>query len=317
PEVGAPCQIDASSTKTRFRILGPGYIPLVVNAEGQLQPLHAPHFAPDRPEQVLENREHFGKGPNFFFHKTPDAPAGIFDLILTGEKLQYVAKAADGQLVLTPASTGTTAQEVDGRTIVTSIFTVDCDGRIGVIHEGSLFSWTISADGQSTSFVPGTHYPNGSMLAFDFDRLGIYQHHHELRSLQKRDTLRCPNGLHGAKKAGARPVSANGCGSRSNHKRIPELWFHACCNDHDICYDTCAQQSCDHCNDVFFTCMKRQCEKQRSEAGGATCYLAAGVYYEAVKGDSGCPYFAKYTGERCNCIGPSQVCYWHPELCPD
>ena len=230
------------------------------------------------------------------------APVGLYDLVVTGHGLQYVAKAADGALVLTSASTGSTAQIVDGREIVTSIFTIDCDGRIGVMNDGIHYSWNISPDDGSIAFSPGAHSMDITIIALDLDKVGSSMSHLELRDLDKRsDTKRCPNGQHAVDKPGIGPPTANGCGSVKNHKHIPELGFHNCCNAHDICYDTCAEQSCDHCNDAFFTCMKNVC-KNLIPLKGIPCFAAAVIYHAAVEGSYGCPFFARYGRDRCNCV---------------
>ncbi|KAK4612187.1 hypothetical protein CLAFUW4_13084 [Fulvia fulva] len=104
--------------------------------------------------------------PAFFFQKSANAPTGYFDLVLAGNKPQYVAKAANGGVVLTSASTGATAKNVNGQSIVTSISTVDCKGCFGVEQGNTAYTWDISANGQSTTLTTGTASLNRTMVAY-------------------------------------------------------------------------------------------------------------------------------------------------------
>ena len=295
------CLVQPNSTKSRFRLLGPGSMPLIVGPEQQLQPLRAQPTGEDGYAQAKRYVNNMAEAPEFFFQPSLDAPEGLYDLVLAGRDMLYLAKASNGRLVLTSNSTGADVKDIDGQSAVTSIFTVDCDGRIGVMHEGISYSWNINADGRGTSFTTGAHSSDSTMIAFSSDAFGTSDDNHlELRSLVKRDTVRCVPPARAFTRENARAPSANGCGSKASHHIVPELWFHNCCNDHDYCYDNCNENSCDHCNDLFYTCMKHRCASGNIFKK-AICYPAAGLYYEAVKGKFGCPYFAKYTHERCDC----------------
>lgn len=301
------CHIDPNSTESRFQILSFGHAPLVpINEMGAgLGSLDDLAIRLDGTIRGNSSVAHLKKPTTFFLQKAAMTPAGLYDLLVADSELQYVAKAADGALVLTSASTGSTAQIINGREMVTSIFTIDCDGHIGMVNQGTHYRWNINPDDGSITFSPGAHSTDSTMIALNLDKVGIFtthQSHLELRSLDKRsDTYRCPAGQHAVTKPNARAPSANGCGSVSNHKHIPELGFHNCCNDHDYCYDNCDEQSCDHCNDAFFTCMKKICANL-IPFKGIPCFAASFIYYEAVKGKFGCPYFAKYGLERCDCV---------------
>lgn len=307
---GVPCLIQPNSTKSRFRLTGPDFWPLVPTAEKQLQPLPGALTEEQREINSLQGNvsfDHFYQAPEFFFQQSTSAPAGVYDLVTAGSEPQYVAKTADGGLVLLPASTGSTGQKDNGQTpaAVTSIFTVDCDGRIGVMHDGVSYSWKIDADGKGTSFTAGAHSADWTMTAFDLDTfknaLNLEKSHHELRSLEKRDEgLRCPPGQHAELKPGATPAFSNGCGSVTTKKLVPELFFHGCCDAHDICYDNCDKPSCHQCNLEFLGCMKGVCSKKKIFVK-QFCRFAADVYYHAVEGSQGCGLFAKYNRDRCDC----------------
>lgn len=312
---GVPCLIQPNSTKSRFRLTGPDFWPLVPTAEKQLQPLPGALTEEQREINSLQGNvsfDHFYQAPEFFFQQSTSAPAGVYDLVTAGSEPQYVAKTADGGLVLLPASTGSTGQKDNGQTpaAVTSIFTVDCDGRIGVMHDGVSYNWKIDADGKGTSFTAGAHSADWTMTAFDLDTfknaLNLEKSHHELRSLEKRGQQpnpvpRCPRGQHGVLKSGQPAGFSNGCGSVTTKKLVPELWFHHCCDDHDLCYDDCTKPSCLYCNFAFLDCMHAECHKKNFFVK-KVCNIAAQVYFEAVQGPQGCGLFKKYNQKRCDCV---------------
>ncbi|KAI5361605.1 Putative PAN/Apple domain-containing protein [Septoria linicola] len=228
--LGARCLIDPNSTKSRFHLLGPDFVPLVMTAQKQLQPRRARIRGDEERIRAVGLPSRYEEAPKFFFQKAASAPAGLYDLVVAGPQMHYVAKAADGEVVLTLASTGTTAEDVNGRTIVTSIFTVDCDGRIGAMHEGIHYSLEVNAN---ISFTAGSRLPDSTLVAVDFDALGVSRNQQEisrnrleLRSLsKKRSDSRCPAGQRAIAKPGAPPDEANGCGPPGAAKLVPELSF--------------------------------------------------------------------------------------------
>ncbi|PPJ53272.1 hypothetical protein CBER1_11935 [Cercospora berteroae] len=298
------CLIDPNSADSQFHILSLDLLWLMPTAELAPESLGALTLRLEGKDESNGSAFAPQKASKFFLQHQATAPAGLYDLILTGPgpERRYVAKAADGALVLTSASTRAIAQDVDGRSIVTSIFTVDCDGRIGVMDRGVHYNWNASPHDSRLEFTPAAHSSNSTMMAFDLDKFEDSRPHAELRrSIVKRDTTRCGPGQHAITKPNARPITVNGCGSVKNHAKVPELGFHVCCNAHDTCYDDCNEQSCDHCNDAFFTCMKHKC-KQLNFLKVIPCFAAAVLYYKAVQGSFGCPYFKRYSDERCFCV---------------
>jgi hypothetical protein len=178
------CSIDLSFTKSRFYLLGPDWVPVVSTLERQLQPLCGGHAQ----EATLDDP--FAGVPVFSFQKSSSASAGVYDLVITGPEPQYVAKGADGRLILTSA-----ASPRASNVLATSIFTVDCDGSIGVMHEGVAYSWNIIGD---PPFIAGVNSSDGTVIAYNLARtprkLAIRNEPYKPGTWNTGDAPRCPNG---------------------------------------------------------------------------------------------------------------------------
>lgn len=61
---------------------------------------------------------------------------------------------------------------------------------------------------------------------------------------------------------------------------VPELGFHDCCIQHDICYSDCGQTA-KACNDDFLGCMISTCETAPS-GNEAECVREAKFYHRNV-----------------------------------
>ncbi|KAF2206261.1 hypothetical protein CERZMDRAFT_53502 [Cercospora zeae-maydis SCOH1-5] len=300
PPCIASCIVDPNSTKDLFHIVtSQDLIPLVKH-NGRLQ------------LATLVDGAHKGDSPLFYFQKPAEGPKNIYDLVLADEDLakpQFVAKTNDGSLILSDASTGPWSQNVDGVHILTSIFTVDCHGNIGVAN-GSM----------NLSLTAGSSASENDLIVFNFNTDTL---HHALRTrssrmLTKRDeAYRCPSGFCAMTKRDARPISWNGCGSAPwQFKFVPDFDFSDCCDQHDICYDDCNSPSVSYCNNNFHDCMMGKCDQKYPKpltpvkAGlRAACKELARVYTDVVSGPYGAKYFTEYGMERC-------TCYPHPDPCP-
>ncbi|OTA95534.1 hypothetical protein M434DRAFT_379786 [Hypoxylon sp. CO27-5] len=301
-----PCVIDPTNTEDQFNILGSNFVPLVSQAGNKLQPLPAPTSeaqakamgAPD--DYVL---------PAFFFQKPASAPAGIYDIVLSGKTLQYVAKTSQGGLVLTTSSTGTTPVRRNGQTIVTSIFGVDCKGRLTVTQNGSPYTWDISADGTTTTFTAGKAASNRTMVAYSLQKKAATKRKFRKRNMYTTGQApRCPNSppdLVAKVFPGARGLNPNGCGPANGIDFVPDFSFGSCCNGHDNCYDNCEQGTFESCNDDFHSCMRGSgcayLDHWYSYVGHLACLKAADFYAWAVGTSSGRDAFHSATKERCGC----------------
>jgi hypothetical protein len=59
-------------------------------------------------------------------------------------------------------------------------------------------------------------------------------------------------------------LPSNGCGSLSTARMVPELSFHECCNQHDLCYTVCNGDK-ERCDADFYRCMFRSCLDEESQ----------------------------------------------------
>ncbi|KAI1771146.1 hypothetical protein F4818DRAFT_450028 [Hypoxylon cercidicola] len=302
-----PCLLDPSSTGNQFNILGSNFIPLVIQEDNKLLPLPAP--ASEAEANAMGHPDDY-MPPAFFFQKPADAPAGVYDIVLAGSTLKYVAMTSHGDAVLTSSSTGTTAVQRDGQSIVTSVFGVDCQGRITVIQDGSQYIWDISADGSSTAFTPDTT-PSRTMIAYSL------QQQARTRILRRNKYTegkapRCPKnppGLVAKVFPGAPDLNPNGCGTKNGIDYVPDFSFGECCNAHDNCYDDCENGTFEQCNKDFHHCMRgdgcRYLAHWYSWLLHFACLKTADFYYWAVSSKFGRLAFQEATVARCGCYCPA------------
>ena len=115
----------------------------------------------------------------------------------------------------------------------------------------------------------------------------------------------CRKGLVPRQKPGHVP-DANGCGSMNvifddsdeSYIRI-EGDFTECCNEHDVCYDTCGSDK-DMCDVRFKKCLYASCKKANSLMATG-CKIKAKMAFMAVLG-IGCQPFKDAQAEACECV---------------
>jgi len=93
--------------------------------------------------------------------------------------------------------------------------------------------------------------------------------------------------------------SSNGCGSGSltiPKKDLPKPAIEDCCNQHDICYDTCKNGKLS-CDNAFRSCMMNVCGGGLN-ALGCKAY-SEGLYLAVV--NLGCPAYIKAQSNACVC----------------
>lgn len=306
-----PCVIDPSLTTNQFNILGSNFVPLVSAAGGKLQPLPAPTSeaqatAMGPPDAVAL--------PSFYFQKAAGAPVGIFDIVMAGPTPQYVAKASNGGVVLTTSSTGPNAKTVRGQSIVTSIFGVDCKGRISVKQGTTQYTWDVTADGTSTAFTSGVSSSNKTMVTYTMQMKAKAARNRRRSIWTEGSAPRCPNtpnGLHAAVFPGARGLNPNGCGPANGIDFVPDFSFGSCCDGHDNCFDNCNAGTFEGCNNAFHDCMRGTgcdyLDHWYSYIPYLACLKAADFYYWAVGTSIGRDAFYSANKERCRCYCPSQL----------
>ena len=172
----------------------------------------------------------------FFFQQPAGAPAGVYDIVLARSPPMYIAKTPQGQVMLTTSSTGASYVRRNGVQMATTIFGLDCKGRISVTQGGQKFTWDVS--GSSTTMTAGIASSNKTMLVAPLDKRSPQR-------LARRNKYtegyapRCPNSppnLVAKVFPGARGLNPNGCGPANGIDFVPDFNFGKCCDAHDNWY---------------------------------------------------------------------------------
>ncbi|CEP02475.1 hypothetical protein PBRA_009059 [Plasmodiophora brassicae] len=97
--------------------------------------------------------------------------------------------------------------------------------------------------------------------------------------------------------------SSNGCGAMGVTVSFSGFDLEPCCNEHDICYDTCGSNR-DQCDATFASCLRRACQALPDEEGGrggrGQCTGVANLFVSATK-LSGCAPFIEAQTRACDC----------------
>jgi hypothetical protein len=290
PVIADSCMIDPNSSDNAFHLVTDTGKTPILKVDGRLQ-LAVPKDTTGAVEGLAV----------FYFQKPAGALGDVYDLVLETDdpaKPQFVAQAKDGSLVLSDTSTGPSPQNVNGIEIVTTIFTVDCKGNVGVTNGGK----------SSLLTAPSASNKNLVVFNYNLDAFNNAKDTSPVTNMNVFEAYRCPAGQCGLPKAGRRGTWSNGCGSELLKHVVPDLVFGQCCNAHDICYDSCLSPSVSYCNNVFDHCMVQTCNglygnswSPRQRVLRALCNGAAYIYFTFVSGPYGASYFNEYTKERCVC----------------
>ncbi|KAH6922643.1 hypothetical protein HPB50_017452 [Hyalomma asiaticum] len=95
--------------------------------------------------------------------------------------------------------------------------------------------------------------------------------------------------------------SSNGCGTEAfllPASALPHPDFEACCNEHDVCYDTCLADK-GQCDVAFDSCMKRICDT-KVVTGRDSCVSTAELFMSLTR-NLGCEPFLKSQKQACVC----------------
>lgn len=105
--------------------------------------------------------------------------------------------------------------------------------------------------------------------------------------------------------------TANGCGSLGLHintEYLPAVEMENCCNEHDICYDTCNSNK-DLCDLDFKRCLYKYCETIEKSIGSeyliTGCKAAAKVLFTGTL-TLGCKSYLDSQKRSCYCAPPKQ-----------
>ncbi|KJX93408.1 hypothetical protein TI39_contig4321g00009 [Zymoseptoria brevis] len=307
----APCVLNPTDPKALFELLTNGGMPLIANAAvNSLGPLPSP--TSEAAANALGPPEDF-QVPQFFFQQPADAPEGLYDILIVAPTPKYVARAANGDVVLTDSSTGAAGQIVNERKLYTTIFGVSCQGFLSITQDGQ--PYTATTDKVKTTIVAGS---DGGKSMMTLPVAPIPSSRRRRRSLWNEGSApRCPKNpdyLTGQVRVQYPPVrepASNGCGGAASAAFVPNFSFGGCCSRHDLCYDDCKHGNFENCNNEFHSCMRGQgCESLNhwyTWAFYLTCLKTADFYYWTVTGDAARGAFNDATKDRCECKCPNNL----------
>lgn len=111
---------------------------------------------------------------------------------------------------------------------------------------------------------------------------------------------------------------SNGCGSLGvffdkEDLSLPEM--EVCCNEHDVCYDTCGSDK-EVCDGRFKSCLYNTCkekEKDMDMLSSKTCKGGAKLLYTATLA-LGCAAYKDAQHSACICVEPKEAFWQRNEL---
>ncbi|XP_050031256.1 group XIIA secretory phospholipase A2-like [Dermacentor andersoni] len=118
--------------------------------------------------------------------------------------------------------------------------------------------------------------------------------------------FRCPRSLRPSPRAQYKS-SSNGCGTeafRLPASALPHPDFEACCNEHDLCYDTCLADK-GQCDAAFDACMQRVCDT-KVVTGKDSCVSTANLFMSLTK-NLGCDPFINSQKQACVCKSDDEL----------
>ncbi|KAH8662393.1 hypothetical protein BX600DRAFT_498931 [Xylariales sp. PMI_506] len=328
PEPSLTCILDVNDLTDTFSISSPSFIP-VIPSNGKVALLQAS----DLPADVATNGY---TAPTYYF-RTSTIPDQYDLLVSTGDgSLLYVAADTSSGDVVTSSSSHASG------VILTSIFSVSCQGQLQVTIDAARYIWKVGDDQVNTILVAGIQDTNNTMVvipsappptATSGDPASPDARRRKRINYEGGQCPRCPNSppeLVATPAPGARGPEFNGCGTGATSSLIPQLVFGGCCNNHDLCFDDCLGGYFETCNSDFSNCMENACASNYPWLAHpwdrAVCETAAKLYawtvstflgkmafYEANYFDSSVannPSRGKEQTGRCECFcgSPNHFC---------
>ncbi|CAO2648150.1 Nn.00g090720.m01.CDS01 [Neocucurbitaria sp. VM-36] len=314
----APCLVKVGS-QAQFSVINENYVPMISRADNSIGPLLQPTAAPTAGDPILspDTLELTG-----FYLEEPTNVLGFYDLVYAASTPQYVAMTNTGNIVLTSASIGVDFQN----NLVTSIFKVDCFGRLSIEQGGSTYSWTTS--GKSSKLVKESPAANNmKALPKVIPTVQKARKHRKrnqelAKKLKKRSYTdgpapKCPvtpPNLVAKTKYGYVLGEGNFCDNMSDYWSLGPGDFDDACEIQSLCYDQCEDWGWQSCNAVFSTMMFLSCLNEFEdwwEVIQAVACAAQAAYFTGVAATSrGREIFYKAQGAmcRCFCSNPPDTC---------
>ncbi|KAI1383093.1 uncharacterized protein F4822DRAFT_440774 [Hypoxylon trugodes] len=317
----APCLVQTGSA-AQFSVLNENFIPMVSRTSSSIGPLQQPTKAPAAGDPLLDPETLVLPA---FYLQPISGVSNVYDLVYAGSSTpQYVAMTNTGNVVLVSASTGTSFKN----NRVTTIFSVDCYGRISVSQGGSKYTW--STDGSTSRFVKATT-PANNMKALPVNipevqsALKHRRRNKELaarlmkRSYSDGPAPKCPASppaLVAGTKAGYKYGEGNFCDNLSDYWSLSPFDFDGSCAVQSLCYDQCKDFGWQSCNGIFGTMMILSCldafDSWWEVIPAVACAAQAGYFTGVAATKTGRDLFYKAQGSmcRCFCSSPPDTCVY-------
>ncbi|KAI1382160.1 hypothetical protein F4677DRAFT_439963 [Hypoxylon crocopeplum] len=314
----APCLVQVGS-QAQFSVLNENFIPMVSRTFDSIGPMLQPTKAPAADDPIL-NPETLSL-PGFYLQQ-PSGVTGVYDLVYAGSTPKFVAMTNTGKIVLVSASTGTSFKN----NRVTTIFSVDCYGRISVTQGSSKYTWSTS--GSSSTLVRASK-PANNMKALPKDIPEVesaFKHRRRNKQLAERLVKRsytdgpapkCPSSpanLVARTKQGYQLGEGNFCDNLSEYWSISPFDFDGSCAVQSLCYDQCADMGWQSCNGIFGTMMILSCldafDSWWEVIPAIACAAQASYFTGVAATKTGRDLFYKAQGAmcRCFCSSPPTTC---------
>ncbi|KAI1761658.1 hypothetical protein GGR53DRAFT_504790 [Hypoxylon sp. FL1150] len=294
----------------------------MVSRTSSIGPLLQPTAEPAANDPIL-NPETYTLPP--FYLEQPAGVTDAYDLVYAGTTKQYVAMTNTGTIVLVSASTGKSF--TNNR--VTTIFNVDCYGRLSVSQGGNKYTW--STDGTSSSLTKAAT-PANNMKALPVSIPAVAsarkyrRRNKELaeRLLAKRSysdgpAPKCPASppnLIPHTKQGYQLGEGNFCDNLSDYWSLSPFDFDGSCTVQSLCYDQCEDWGWQSCNGIFGTMMILSCldafESWWEVIPAVACAAQASYFTGVAATSQGRELFYKAQGAmcRCYCGSPPDTCVY-------
>ncbi|KAI1135037.1 hypothetical protein F5Y05DRAFT_406192 [Hypoxylon sp. FL0543] len=318
----APCMVQAGP-QAQFTLLNENYIPMVSRASNSIGPLLQPTAAPAAGDPILSPETFTVPG---FYLQQPAGVTNVYDMVYAGSSTpQFVAMTNTGNIVLVGASTGTTFKN----NRVTSIFNVDCYGRISITQGGSKYTW--STDGASSTLVKAAN-PANNMKALPQNIPAVQQalkHRKRNQELAERLVKRSysdgpapkcpasPPALVAKTKQGYSMGHGNFCDNLNDNWSLSPFSFDGSCAVQSLCYDSCEDYGWQSCNGIFGTMMILSCldafESWWEVIPAIACAAQASYFTGVAATSTGRDLFYKAQGAmcRCFCSSPPDTCVYN------